>query len=169
MNGAARRASWWSPPAAPDKEMAMDTTQNKQLVMRVYEMYKNKDIKGILAQCDDRVEWIGLESDYIPFAGSYHGKDQVAQFFSKRDQSQDVINFEPQNFIAEGDKVAVTGASSWHVKSTGLTYDSPWAHVFTLRDGKIARFQHYDHTAAAEAAFRPTQATGVSQQRPMPH
>lgn len=147
----------------------MDTTQNKQLVMQVYEKYKNKDVKGILALCDDRVEWIGSESDYIPFAGNYHGKDQVAQFFMKLDQSQDVIDLEPRDFIAEGDKVTVTGTSSWHVKSTGLTYDSPWAHVFTLRDGKIARFQHYEHTAAVEAAFRPTQATGVSQQRPIRH
>jgi ketosteroid isomerase-like protein len=147
----------------------MDTSQNKQLVMRVYEMYKNKDIKGILALCDEKIEWIAPDSDYIPFAGSFHGRDQVAQFFSKLEQSQDVIRFEPQNFIAEGDKVAVTGAASWHAKSTGLTYDSPWAHVFTLRDGKIARFEQYSHTAAAEAAFRPTQATGVSQQRPMRH
>lgn len=147
----------------------MDTSQNKQLVMRVYEMYKNKDIKGILALCDDKVEWIGPESDYIPFAGSHHGKDQVAQFFSQLEHSQDVIRFEPQNFIAEGDKVAVTGASSWHVKTTGLTYDAPWVHIFTLRDGKIARLEQYTHTAAAEAAFRPAQASAVSEARPMRH
>lgn len=147
----------------------MDTSQNKQLVMRAYEMYKNRDIKGILALCDDKVEWIAPDSDYLPFAGSRHGRDQVAQFFSQLDQSQDAVLFEPQNFIAEGDKVAVTGAASWHVKSTGLTFDSPWAHVFTLRDGKIARLEQFTHTAAAEAAYRPTQAAGVSEARPTRH
>ena len=138
----------------------MDTSQAKQLVMRCYEMYKDKNIKGIIALVNDDVEWIGNESDYIPFAGSFHGKDQVAQFFAKLDESQDVLLFEPQSFIAEGDKVVVTGISSWRVKSTGQTYDNPWAHVFTLRDGKIARFQQYNHTAAAEAAFRPVQPLG---------
>jgi hypothetical protein len=152
-----------------EKEIAMDTSQNKQLVMRAYEMYKNKDVKGILALCDDKVEWIAPDSDYVPFAGSHHGRDQVAQFFSQLEQSQDVIRFEPHNFIAEGDKVAVTGAASWHVKTTGLTYDSPWVHVFTLRDGKIARFEQYAHTAAAETAYRPTQAPGVSEARPTRH
>jgi ketosteroid isomerase-like protein len=150
-----------------DKEIAMDTRQNKQLVMQAYDMYRNKDIKGILAMVDDQVEWIGNDSDYIPFAGSHHGRDQVAQFFSKLEQAQDVIRFEPQNFIAEGDKVVVTGAASWHVKSTGQTYDSPWAHVFTLRDGKIARFEQYNHTAD-QAAFHPFRARAC-RTKPLQH
>lgn len=147
----------------------MDSKQNKQLVMKAYEMYKNKDIQGVLAMLDDRVEWLGFESDFIPFAGTHHGRDQVAQFFGKLEQAQDVVRFEPQNFIADGDKVAVTGVASWHVKSTGRTYDSPWAHVFTLRDGKIMRFEQYNDTAQAEAAFRPGQEAGVAQQRQAPH
>jgi ketosteroid isomerase-like protein len=147
----------------------MDTKQNKQLVMQVYDMYKNKDIKGILALQDEKVEWISPESDYIPFAGNYHGRDQVAQFFSKLEQTQDAIKFEPQNFIAEGDKVAVTGISSWTVKATGQSYDNPWVHIFTLRDGKIVRLEQYNHTAAAEAAFRPTQAAGASQDTSLRH
>lgn len=133
----------------------MDTKQTKQVVMQAYQSYKEHDIKGILKLTDDKIEWIGPESDYIPFAGSYHGKDQVTQFFSKLEQAQDVLKFEPQTFIAEGDKVAVTGISSWHVKASGQTYDSPWVHIFTIRDGKIARFEQHSHTAAAEAAFRP--------------
>lgn len=37
----------------------------------------------------------------------------------------------------------------------GRTYDSPWVHVFPLRDGKVARFQDYHDTAAGERAYRP--------------
>jgi ketosteroid isomerase-like protein len=152
-----------------DKEIAMDTQQNKQLVMQAYQFYKEKNIKGILSLNDDKVEWIGQESDYIPFAGSFHGKDQVAQFFSKLDQSQDALKFEPQTFIAEGDKVAVTGLSRWTVKATGQTYDSPWVHIFTIRNGKIVRFEMHSNTAAAEAAFRSTQPAGTSKDKPMRH
>ncbi len=138
----------------------MDTKQTKQVVMQAYQAYKDKNIKGILNLCHDDVDWISTESDYIPFAGPHHGRDQVAQFFSKLEQSQDNLQFEPQTFIAEGDKVAVSGISRWLVKSTGLTYDNPWVHIFTLRDGKIARFEQHNHTAAAEAAFKPTQGAG---------
>src|SRR5665647_2890992 len=136
----------------------MDTSQAKQLVMQGYQLYKDKNIKGLLELYHDDIEWIGNDSDHIPYAGSYHGKAQVAQFFTKLDQAQDVITFEPQKFIAEGDTVVVTGISSWHVKSTGQTYDNPWVHVMTVRDGKVARFQQYNDTAAAEAAYRPMAA-----------
>lgn len=147
----------------------MNTKQTKQLVMQAYQHYKDHDIKGVLALTDDKVEWIGPESDYIPFAGNHHGKDQVAQFFHKLELAQDVIKFEPQNFIAEGDKVAVTGIATWRVKATGQTYDSPWVHVFTIRDGKIARFEQHTHTAAAEAAYRPAQGAAQTQDASLRH
>jgi ketosteroid isomerase-like protein len=147
----------------------MDTQKNKQLIMQCYQLYKDKNIKSLLNLFHDDIEWIANDSDDIPFAGSFHGKDQVAQFFTMLDQAQDVIKFEPQDFIAEGDKVVATGISSWHVKSTGLTYDNPWAHIFTIRDGKVARLQQYNHTAAAEAAFRPMTAAGEGKAAPMRH
>ena len=147
----------------------MNSQENKQLVMQGYQMFKNKDIKGLLALYADDIEWIGTESEYIPFSGSYHGKSQVAQFFTKMDQAQEAIQFEPQAFIAEEDKVVVTGQSIWLVKSTGLKYENPWVHVFTIRDGKVARFQQYNHTAAAEAAFRPTQISSKQKVSPKHH
>ena len=147
----------------------MDTKQNKQLVMQAYEHYRNRNIAAILAMTDDGIEWVGYDSELIPFAGDYHGKDEVAYFFRTLDQCQDVLRFEPRSFIAEGDKVAVTGVGQWHVKATGLDYESPWVHVFTLRDGKIVRFEQFNHTAAAEAAYRPAQAAGASGQKPLHH
>lgn len=147
----------------------MDTKQTKQLVMQAYAFYKDKNIKGILDLNDDKIEWIAPESEYVPFAGSFHGNDQVAQFFSKLDQCQEVVQFEPHNFIAEGDKVAVTGTARWSVKATGQTYDSPWVHIFTIRDNKIVRFEQHSNTAAAEAAYRTNQPAGTAQDTPMRH
>ncbi|MDB5761850.1 MAG: nuclear transport factor 2 family protein [Herminiimonas sp.] len=147
----------------------MNTQENKQLVMQAYQLYKNKDIQGLLALNADDIEWIGTESEYIPFSGTYRGKDQVAEFFAKMDQAQEAIQFEPQTFIAEDDKVVVTGQSIWLVKSTGQRYENPWVHVFTIRDGKVARFQQYNHTAAADAAFRPSQTSSQQKDAPVHH
>ena len=147
----------------------MDIKQNKQLVVQAYEHYRNKDIGAILAMADDGIEWIGYESDLIPFAGTHRGKDGVAYFFRMLEQAQDVLRFEPRHFISEGDKVVVTGVGKWHVKASGLTYESPWAHVFTIRDGKIVRFEQFNHTAAAEAAYRPSRAASISDHKPLHH
>jgi len=39
----------------------------------------------------------------------------------------------------------------------GRSFGGPRVHVFSVREGKIARFQGYDDTAAAERAFLPDQ------------
>lgn len=141
----------------------MSTQENKQLVMRGYEQFQNRDIQGLMENFADDIEWMGTESDYIPFSGTYRGKDQVAEYFTKMDQAQEAQQFEPQEFIAEGDKVVVTGQSIWKVKATGKTYENPWVHIFTIKDGKTTHFQQYNNTAAAEAAFMATE--GASQQK----
>ena len=147
----------------------MSSQENKQLVKQAYQLFKNKDIKGLVALDTDDIELIGTESEYIPFSGTYRGKSQVEQFFAKMDQAQEVIKFEPQVFIAEDDKVVVTGQSIALVKSTGQRYEDPWVHVFTVRGGKVARFQHYHDSAAAEAAFKPSQASLQQEKAPIHH
>jgi ketosteroid isomerase-like protein len=136
----------------------MDAQQNKQLVQEAYRMFMQGDIAGILARCTDDAEWTSPESEYVPFAGSFHGRQGVAEFFSKLDASTQAIRFEPREFIAEGDKVVVLGHATWHVKSTGRELDTPWVHVFTMRDGKMARFEAHSNTAAANRAFQPEQS-----------
>lgn len=142
----------------------MNAEQNKQLVMEGYKRFLNKDIEGVLERFSDDVDCVAPELDCAPFAGSFHGKNEVRQFFAKLDAAQEATRFEPAAFIADGDKVAVTGSATWRVKSTGLAYDSEWAHVFTVRDGQIVRIQQYVDTAAAEHAFRP--AAGAQAPQP---
>ena len=43
----------------------------------------------------------------VPFAGTWKGRQQVEQFFSRMSEVQDVVEFEPEEFIAQGDKVIV--------------------------------------------------------------
>ena len=75
----------------------------------------------------------------------------------------------PKEFIAEGDKVVVVGNATWLTKPTGRSFDSPWVHVMTIRDGKIARFEAYNDTAPAERAFRPDQPGEAAMGAPMQH
>ncbi|QAU33715.1 nuclear transport factor 2 family protein [Janthinobacterium sp. 17J80-10] len=133
----------------------MDSQQNKQMVLRGYELFQAGDIQELLQLFSDDIEWIGSPVEFVPFSGNHHGKQEVAEFFMEMDSAQEAELFEPQDVIAEGDKVVVTGNSKWIVKATGQSYDSPWVHVFTIQDGKIIKFQEYNDTAAGRAAFLP--------------
>lgn len=136
----------------------MNNQELKQLAMQGYQRFQNKDIQGLLELLTDDIEWVGVEHDELPFAGVYRGKQQVAQYFTALDNAQEALMFEPKDVIAENDRIAVTGKSRWTVRTTGQTYDNPWVHIFTVRDGKVCRFEQYNDTAAALKAFRSTQA-----------
>lgn len=144
----------------------MGIQENKKLVMDGYRLFQTGDIRNLLDRYHDDAEWVGPDSEFVPFAGRYHGKAEIAQFFHKLEQAVMPVRFEPKQFIAEGDMVVVTGEASWLARQTGLAYDSPWVHVFTLRDGKVERFQSYYDTAASERALhvdQPGQAATAAQ------
>jgi ketosteroid isomerase-like protein len=147
----------------------MNAQDNKQLVMESYELFLKGDIPSLLDRCRDDADWVERDSDCIPFAGTYHGKAEIADFFTRLADGAEVLRFEIRDFVAEGDKVVVMGEASWLAKPTGRSFDSPWVHVLTIRDGKIARFEAYNDTAPAERAFRPDQPAEAPMAAPLRH
>ena len=53
----------------------------------------------------------------------------------------------PEEFITEGDKVAVLGRYSGTYTATGRPLDAQFVHVWTVRNGKVIAFQQYADTA----------------------
>lgn len=141
----------------------MTIQENKQLVRQGYQKFQAQDIDGLMENFADDIEWIGVESEYLPFSGIYRGKQDVMRYFGLLSQAQEALRFEPLEMIAEDDKVVVSGESEWMVRATGRSYANPWVHIFTIRDGKVARFQQFNDTAAAERAYRPMQASAGQQ------
>jgi ketosteroid isomerase-like protein len=144
----------------------MDTQQNKQLAKLGYRLFQSGDIRALLDLYHDDAELSGPESEFVPFAGQFHGKAGIAQFFAQLDAAVEPVRFEPKEFIAEGDKVVVIGDATWRTKQTGRSYENTWVHVFTIRDGKVARFDSYHDTAPGARALQdaqPGQTTSAQQ------
>ena len=74
--------------------------------------------------------------------------------FEKFGEMQEAEEFEPREFIAQGDKVVALGHYRWRIKATGRSYESDWVHVFGISDGKVLDFQEYLDTSAWAAAYR---------------
>ena len=88
----------------------------------------------------------------VPFAGTWQGREQVGEFFRKMAEVQEIVEFEPEDFVAQGDKVVVLGRFWMHVKATGRDSRSEWAHVWTVKEGAITHMQEYVDTAAVSRA-----------------
>jgi uncharacterized protein len=133
----------------------MANQDNTQLVQEGYATFGRGDIPGLLNMLADDVVWVTPgPPEQLPAAGMRHGRAEVAQFFSVLKDTEEVEQFEPREFIAQGDKVVALIKYRSRIKATGRTVDTELAHVFTLRDGKIAEFREFFDTAAAVAAFQ---------------
>jgi ketosteroid isomerase-like protein len=131
----------------------MNPSTNTRAVRDLFAAFQRGDVGSVLGLLAEEVEWSSGGPPEIPYAGTYRGRGEVARFLAALDAELDYEQWEPQEFIAQGDTVAVVGEERWRAKRTGKAVDNPWVLVLTLRDGKVARFRNFEDTAAVAAAF----------------
>jgi ketosteroid isomerase-like protein len=88
----------------------------------------------------------------VPHAGERRGKAAIGDFFSKVAAHVNFTKFEPREFIAQGDQVAVVGYYEG-TTSAKKGFKSDWVMVFTLKNGKVAAFREFTDSAALNASF----------------
>ena len=139
----------------------MSEQDNLRIVQEGYADFARGDVQTLLGKFADDIEWVIPGSKNNPLAGTYKGRNRVAEFFKLLSDLTEISTFEPREFVAQGDKVVVLGRETGRVKSTGRGFQSDWAMAFTLRNGKIVKFQEYTDTANLEAAFSGAQSASA--------
>lgn len=132
----------------------MNEQENTATIQQAYNNFKTGNIEDLLDQMSDNITWQLPEIEGVALAGKRTGRDGVRDFFATLARDQDVIEFEPREFVAQGDKVISLGHYRWRVKDTGREYASDFVHIFTVRDGKIAAFREHFDTAVVAAAYQ---------------
>jgi len=143
-------------PGAPAvlTEDEMLEAQNTKVIQDAYAAFQSADIDGVLARVDDHVVWTGTTgaSPDVPAAGVRRGRAQVADFFDQVGQHITFSRFEPQSYVAQGDRVVALGHYTG-TTSVGGRFDSDFAMVFTVRNGRIVEFQEFLDVAQSNAAW----------------
>ena len=127
---------------------------NVQIVQDAYNKFGAGDIAGLLANCSEDINWKTPEIENATFSGERRGHAEVGEFFAELDAEEEFSNFEPLEFIAQGDRVVVLGKLAVTVRETGKSYESDWVHIFTVKDGKITDFLEFFDNAAANRAYQ---------------
>ncbi|HEY2647198.1 MAG TPA: nuclear transport factor 2 family protein [Candidatus Acidoferrales bacterium] len=125
----------------------MGAQENVQVVKDGYAAFSRGDVPGLLALLAEDVEW-HIPGTGLPLAGTYRGHDGVANFFQKLSQEADILDFQPREFVADGDRVMVIGWERSKVKATGRTAEVDWVMSFTVRNGKVSIFREFSDTKA---------------------
>ena len=132
----------------------MGEADNTKVVQEAYAAFGRGDVQGILDRLDDGIVWQGVygAGSNVPMGGERRGKPAVAEFFTQVAAHVNFTRFEPKEFVATGDMVVTLGHYTAKT-SANKEFDSDFAMVFTMRNGKVTKFQEFLNTAALNAAF----------------
>lgn len=134
----------------------MAEQENVQVVQGIYGAFGRGDIDAFMDAVTDDIEWVIPGPSDLPFAGTFRGKAGLQKWLGKTMENLQFRVFEPREFIAQGDKVVVLIHSEVAFPRTGRDIAGSEVHVWTVRDGKAARQQSYEDTAAMVDAYRST-------------
>jgi len=118
----------------------------------LYQAFAAGDIPAVLQSFDENIEW--TEAEGFPYGGTYRGHQAIVEnVFMKLATEWDDYRVEPDEFLDTGDKIVALGNYSGAYKATGKTMRVPFAHVWTVRDGKLIKFVQYTDTLKVSEAL----------------
>ena len=128
---------------------------NIAFIQSLYAAFGRGDINTVIAGVAADVDWTvnGRRKDY-PMLGNWKGQDGVKKFFEGVTEHEEVVEFSPREFFAADDRVCVLGHYAWKIRKTGRSVASDWAHIFTVRNGKVVKFREFNDTAQFAEAYR---------------
>jgi ketosteroid isomerase-like protein len=104
---------------------------------------------------DERLE-IRMPADYPEGEQVLRGREGMTQLFRMLRDTWTEFRFEPERFIDCGERVAVLVRVVAKGGASGLATERRTAHVWTVRDGRLASIQIYrDRAEALEAVGLP--------------
>jgi len=122
-------------------------------VRGVYDAFARGDVPGVLGFLSPDIEW--TEAEGFPYGGVYRGPNAVLEgVFMRLGTEWDGYAAIPDQIIDAGDTVVALGTYSGKFKATGKSFEAKFAHVWTLRDGKAAKFVQYTDTLKVHEAVQ---------------
>ena len=126
----------------------MNEQKNVQALQQVMDAFRRGDSQPFIGLLDDDVDFQHpMPHEIWPWAGKQRGKPAVEQAFAGLAETVHFEIFEPREFIAQGDKVAVLVFERFRVKATNIPIDNHYVHVYTMRNDRIVQMLIFEDTA----------------------
>lgn len=128
----------------------MSENDNIALVQKLYAAFSTGDIQTILSNAEPDAEWINHGQATVPYMGNFSGR--LPAFFQAIGETTTEAQVFADKFIAQGDTVVALSRYTAKVRSNGARIDTPLAHIFTIRSGKVTSWIGFGDSAAVAAA-----------------
>ncbi len=121
-----------------------------RLVSEVYAAYARRDVAAVFALLHADVEI--RQTELVPWGGHYRGHEGAREFFGRLVAAAD-STLSVERLIDAGDHVAAVGRTRGHIRASGAAFDAAVVHVWSERDGRLARLEVYIDVPAMQAAL----------------
>jgi len=124
-----------------------------QKVNQLYDAFNRGDVNSILNVVSRDCIWEVMGQPEIPYAGIYHGKDDIKEFFGKLMDTLDMSDFTVDHILENGNVVIASGNYNAVARKNNRRFSSFWAMSFEFNDQEqIVHFRDcYDTLTTARA------------------
>lgn len=124
-------------------------THATDLIRRFYAALSNGDAPTALGMMADNIQWTTMWHYKVEGLGPQKVAEGLLMPLMAEWSS---FALTPTEYVTEGETVISLGRFTGVHGASGKSVDAGYAHVWTVRDGKIAQFRQYiDTLAVAEA------------------
>ena len=116
-----------------------------------YEAFSRGDWDAAFAAAHPDIEF--KTADRVTNPGTYRGSEEVKRFFEDLFEPFEEVVAEPQEFFERGDLIVVFVLVRSRPKGSSAVVENRIGHLWTMRDGKVVRFEIFpEREKALEAA-----------------
>jgi uncharacterized protein len=117
------------------------------IVRSFYDALGRGDLGAVLSLLDPEVEW--TEAERFPYySGTWHGPQAVVDnLLVPLSKDWEDFSTKVTEVITEGERVVSLGTYSGTFKKSRRSFAAPFAHVWTVRSERLAKFNMYTDTA----------------------
>jgi ketosteroid isomerase-like protein len=102
---------------------------------------KGGSFEEILDLFDDEVEMRSVLSPDIPheISGTHRTKAEAVNYFAGLARDWEMLAYDVDRFIADGDDIVMVGRCAWRNRATGKVIDTPKVDIWHFENGKITQ------------------------------
>jgi len=135
------------------------SASNVEIVREIYARHARHDNAGVYELYDPEIEWDATGHAAVAGMGFgvFRGHEGVRRFWTEWLGAWEISELKLDQVIDAGEKVVAFSSQRTRGRTSGLIADMLYADVWTLRGGKVIRYQLFDDRDRALAQ------AGVSQ------
>lgn len=125
--------------------------KSKEVVQSFFTNFGNGDLEGVIGIFSETIKIISINEKGIEGAnlyGTFNGKEGVRTFLEILSKTFETKSFSVDYVIGEDNIAFAKGSFIHKVKSTGKLFESDWALMCLVKNGKIEEYHFFEDSAS---------------------